>query len=117
MASESRKRPLKKTRPRNQSSTPGGRGSVRYRIELKRSAERSLAEIEKPARVRISRKIDALADDPRPPGVEKMKKTEDLWRIRVGDYRVIYSILDDILLILVVHLGHRRNVYRDQARP
>jgi len=116
LASESRKS-LKKTPLRNRSSTPGGSGSVRYRIELKRSAERSLAEIENPARVRIARKIDALADNPRPPGVEEMKGTEDLWRIRAGDYRVIYSIQDDILLILVVHLGHRREVYRDRVRP
>ena len=61
---------------------------------------------------RIQPKIDALATEPRPEGVVKLKGEENLYRIRVGDYRVIYNVQDDRLLVLVVKVGHRGNVYR-----
>ncbi|MDJ0899633.1 MAG: type II toxin-antitoxin system RelE/ParE family toxin [Xenococcus sp. MO_188.B8] len=57
-------------------------------------------------------KIDALATEPRPEGVVKLKGEENLYRIRVGDYRVIYNVQDDRLLVLVVKVGHRGDVYR-----
>ena len=53
-----------------------------------------------------------LADNPRPRGVEKLEGRENRYRIRVGDYRVIYEIHDEVLLVLVVRIGHRREVYR-----
>ena len=53
-----------------------------------------------------------LAANPRPPGVEKLAGPDDFYRIRVGDYRIIYQIQDDVLMILVVKIGHRREVYR-----
>jgi mRNA interferase RelE/StbE len=79
---------------------------------VKPAAERDLGALERRDRVRVARKIDALADNPRPPGVEKLRGGEDLWRVRVGDYRVIYAIRDEILVLLVIRIGHRREVYR-----
>ena len=83
-----------------------------YRIELKPSAIKSLAEVPQPHRRRIGKKIDGLAKTPRPRGVEKLAGQDSLYRIRVGDYRVIYRIHDDALLILVVRVGGRGDVYR-----
>jgi len=60
----------------------------------------------------VARKIDALADNPRPSGAEKLKGAKDLWRIRSGNYRIIYTIQDEALLVLVIRIGHRREVYR-----
>lgn len=90
---------------------------VRYRVELKPAAERGLAALEKRDRLRVVRKIDALAVDPRPPGAEKLKGEDDLWRIRVGDYRVLYVVRDKVLLVVVVQVGHRREVYRSPMPP
>jgi mRNA interferase RelE/StbE len=53
-----------------------------------------------------------LADNPRPPGVEKLAGTEDLYRVRVGDYRIICQIQDEVLLVLAAKIGHRREIYR-----
>jgi mRNA interferase RelE/StbE len=64
------------------------------------------------AQARIASAIDALAGDPRPSGVTKLRGPEGFYRIRVGDYRVVYAIEDDVLLVLVVRVGHRREVYR-----
>ena len=61
---------------------------------------------------RIGKKIDSLAENPRPPGVEKLSGREDSYRVRVGDYRIIYRIHDKVLLIVIVEVGHRREVYR-----
>lgn len=63
---------------------------------------------------RIQIKIDELADNPRPNGVVKLVNGENRYRIRVGDYRVLYIIFDDVLLVTVVKVGHRREVYRDE---
>lgn len=62
--------------------------------------------------VRLKAHIDALAEGPRPRGVETPSGPERLYRIRVGDYRVSYAVEDEALLVLVVKLGHRREVYR-----
>lgn len=83
-----------------------------YRIDVKPSAARALTELPRPAQRRIARKIDALAKNPRPRGAQKLKGAEDLYRIRAENYRILYQIRDDILLILVVRIGHRREVYR-----
>jgi mRNA interferase RelE/StbE len=56
--------------------------------------------------------IDLLADDPRPPACRKLKGEDNAYRVRVGDYRIVYEILDDRLVIHVVQIGHRRDVYR-----
>ncbi|MCK6555068.1 type II toxin-antitoxin system RelE/ParE family toxin [Candidatus Binatia bacterium] len=81
-------------------------------MELKPAAARDLAALATRDRVRVSKRIDALAANPRPPGVEKLKGAENLWRVRVGDYRIVYTIQDNALLVLVVRVRHRRDAYR-----
>ncbi|HEX3654187.1 MAG TPA: type II toxin-antitoxin system RelE/ParE family toxin [Pirellulales bacterium] len=85
---------------------------MRYRVELKASAADALARVPKAHRQRIAKKIDRLADVPRPPGAKKLAGAESLYRIRVGGYRIIYQVNDDILLVLVVRIGGRGDVYR-----
>lgn len=83
-----------------------------YRIELKPSAQDSLAKIAKPHQRRIAKRIDQLAENPRPRGAKKLAGSDDFWRIRVGEYRIIYQIHDDVLLVLIVRIGGRGDVYR-----
>lgn len=84
-----------------------------YRIEFRPAALRDLKNLPKDVLDRISRKISALAENPRPLGVEKLSGSEeDFYRIRVGDYRVLYAIQDKILLIIIIKVRHRREVYR-----
>jgi mRNA interferase RelE/StbE len=83
-----------------------------YRIRFKASAARQLEGLDGAVRTRIDRKIDELAENPRPPGAKKLKGSSELWRVRAGDHRVVYSIQDDVLLVLVVKIGHRRDIYR-----
>ena len=63
---------------------------------------------------RITSKIDSLRQSPRPPGVEKLTDRTNQYRVRVGDYRIIYQIEDQRLIILVLHIGDRKEVYRPQ---
>lgn len=84
-----------------------------YQIEFSRQAERELKRLSRQDQKRISDKIDALSQEPRPSGVEKLKgRGQDAYRIRVGMYRVLYAIPDRELIILVIKIGHRREVYR-----
>ena len=84
-----------------------------YRVEWWPVARKQLGALEAPAQTRIVAAVGALAANPRPHGVKRMRiKTRDLWRIRVGDYRVIYEIRDAVVLVLVAKVGHRREVYR-----
>jgi mRNA interferase RelE/StbE len=83
-----------------------------YRIEVKPQAEKSLAKIPNPHRRRIAKAIDSLARQPRPAGCTKLADADDAYRIRVGDYRIVYEILDKVLIIYIVRVGHRREVYR-----
>jgi mRNA interferase RelE/StbE len=83
-----------------------------YRVELKSSAFDALAKIPQPHRGRIAKKIDQLADNPRPGGAVKLSGAGEFWRIRVGDYRIIYQVRDDVLLVLVLRIGSRGDVYR-----
>jgi mRNA interferase RelE/StbE len=82
-----------------------------YKIELRRIAQRSLDKL--PARDfnAVLETVKALADLPRPKGVEKIKSV-GLWRVRQGDYRVIYSVDDNQRLVVIVRIGHRREIYR-----
>ena len=82
-----------------------------YALFIERRAQRSLSRVAAQDRERISTAIHRLADEPRPHGVKKLSG-RDAWRIRVGDYRVLYEIHDDRLLILIVGIGHRREIYR-----
>ncbi len=83
-----------------------------YRIELRPAARRTLAGLAREAQERIRHAIDALAATPRPPSTVKMHGSDGYYRLRVGDYRVVYAIEDAVLLVLVVRIGHRREVYR-----
>ncbi|MGH2353275.1 MAG: type II toxin-antitoxin system RelE family toxin [Chloroflexota bacterium] len=83
-----------------------------YKIEFLPTAARELASLPKDAQQRIARRIDLLADDPRPAGVRAIQGSRGLLRLRVGDYRIVYRVEDDILVVLVVKVGHRRDVYR-----
>jgi mRNA interferase RelE/StbE len=82
-----------------------------YRVIVTPAADRAVAKLPGQIRERIAERLRALADNPRPVGSIKLAG-EDLYRIRVGDYRIIYSIEDDRLVILVVDVGHRREIYR-----
>jgi mRNA interferase RelE/StbE len=84
-----------------------------YRILIKSSAAKEIEAVDqKKDRQRIVAGIRSLADDPRPPGCEKLAGEDDRYRIRVGRYRVIYSVGDGELLVVVVRVGHRKDVYR-----
>ena len=82
-----------------------------HRIELRRRAQRVLDRLPKSDFQAVVEAIKELAQTPRPRGVEKVKST-GLWRIRQGDYRIIYSIDDNQRLVTVVRIGHRKEVYR-----
>ena len=84
-----------------------------YSVFLKRSATKELEDVDQESdRRRIVERIYALADDPRPPGSEKLAGREDRLRIRQGDYRVVYAINDENRSVTVVKIGHRKDVYR-----
>ena len=82
-----------------------------YRIEVTPRALKDLRALPKKERQRIAEQIDALKTDPRPTGCKKLKGREDFYRIRVGDYRVVYQIEDEVLLILIVRVGDRKEIY------
>ena len=82
-----------------------------YAVSILRSAQKSLMALAPAAQTRVITAIRKLAINPRPAGVKKLAGRE-AWRIRVGDYRIIYEINDAGLTILVVDLGHRREIYR-----
>jgi mRNA interferase RelE/StbE len=82
-----------------------------YSIEIKRSAAREIEDLPQPDRGRVIARIGCLADDPRPRGCEKLAGGER-YRIRQGDYRILYSIEDALLTVWVVRVAHRRDVYR-----
>lgn len=83
-----------------------------YRIELTRAAARDLTALPKVLLKQLDACILGLASDPLPPGVKKLTNSDGLYRVRVSDYRIIYRIEEDILTILVIKIGHRREVYR-----
>ena len=84
-----------------------------YRIKILRTAQKELASLPKAIRIRIGRKIDSLQANPTPQGVKLLKgKEREAYRVRVEDYRILYQIKKDILTVLVIKIGHRREVYR-----
>ncbi|MFQ4145278.1 type II toxin-antitoxin system RelE/ParE family toxin [Chlorogloeopsis sp. ULAP02] len=86
-----------------------------YKVEILKGALKQLKKLSPELQERIQVKIDDLAIEPRPNGVKKLKCQENAYRIRVGDYRVIYEIFDDVLLVNVVEIGHRSKVYKDES--
>jgi mRNA interferase RelE/StbE len=82
-----------------------------YRVELRRNSQKALDRLQKQERSKIISSLLELEQNPRPQGVEKVRETE-LWRVREGDYRIVYYINDENKIITVVRIGHRRDVYR-----
>ena len=82
-----------------------------YKLELKRKAQHALDKLPKGDFKAVLSAIKSLASTPRPKGVEKIKVV-GLWRIRQGDYRIVYSIDDNQKLVTILRIGHRREVYR-----
>ena len=87
--------------------------SGQYRIEFTPSAARSFRALPRDIQRRLQPKINALANDPRPPGATALQGGGGLLRIRVGTYRVIYLIEEKRVVVLIVRIGHRRDVYRN----
>lgn len=73
---------------------------------------RSLAELQRRDQQRIRAAIDLLADQPRPPNCVALQGESGVYRVRVGDYRIVYEVFDQLLVVQVVRVGHRREVYR-----
>ncbi|HZU71800.1 MAG TPA: type II toxin-antitoxin system RelE/ParE family toxin [Acidimicrobiales bacterium] len=84
----------------------------RYRVEVARRAVRMLAGLPRPEQQRIRAAIELLAAEPRPPSATKLKGERRAYRVRVGDYRIVYEIFDDRLVVQVVRIAHRRDIYR-----
>ena len=82
-----------------------------YKITLKASAQKELERIQKAMRIKIIEAISHLAENPRPSGCKKLVNFDNHYRIRVGQYRCIYKIVDQELFVEVVKVGHRKNVY------
>jgi mRNA interferase RelE/StbE len=83
-----------------------------YSVEFRPAALRELRALPKATAKRIVSSVEKLAAEPFPPGVKKLAGRENLYRIRVGDYRVLYEVHKTVLVILLVRIAHRREVYR-----
>ena len=84
----------------------------RYSVEIARRAVKAIAQLQRRDQQRIRAAIDLLADEPRPANCVALAGEESVYRVRVGDYRILYEVVDDRLVIYVVRVGHRRDVYR-----
>ena len=83
-----------------------------YRVLVERSAEKDLKRLQSDVRLRVANVLRNLANDPRPVGSRKLAGTKHDWRVRVGDYRIIYEIADVIRVVRVYRVRHRREAYR-----
>ena len=83
-----------------------------YRIQVKKSAAKEIAALPKRDRRSVIKAIEALTETPRPVGGRKLAGTKDAYRLRVGDYRIIYQINDNILTVFVIRVRHRKDIYR-----
>ena len=83
-----------------------------YSVEFTPLAARQIRKMSRDVQKRIIDRIEELQEDPRPHGVKKLTDLEALYRVGVGDYRIIYQIRDKALVVLIVKVGHRREVYR-----
>ncbi len=84
---------------------------AKYKVKVKKSAEKELRKIPKKELIKIIDQIRSLADNPHPPGSKKLTNQEK-YRIRIGNYRVLYNVEDEILTIFVIKVGHRKEIYR-----
>jgi mRNA interferase RelE/StbE len=86
--------------------------TARYKVEIARRAAKVLTALPRREQQRVRAAIDLLSDNPRPPGCVAMAGEDNAYRVRVGDYRIVYEVIDKRLLVQVVRVGHRRDVYR-----
>ena len=84
---------------------------MNWKVHIERKALKALKKIPNPYKFNITDSLEKLSEDPRPSGCVKLKGADDLCRIRVNDYRIIYQIKNEELLILVVRIGHRGDIY------
>ncbi len=83
-----------------------------YRITLAPSAARQLRKFDPQVRRRLQAALELLAEQPRPPAATQPVGGAGEWRVRTGDYRIVYEVEDEVLVVLVLRLGHRRDIYR-----
>lgn len=83
-----------------------------YKVAWKQSARKELRKLEREAILRILKAVEALAADPYPPGARKLTGSEHTYRIRTGDYRIVYNVLSSTLVIEIIRVGHRKNIYK-----
>jgi len=83
-----------------------------YTIQFKPAAMRQFEKLPRDVQKRVARRVEALGGDPFPSGCKRLAGSPDVWRVRVGDYRVVYQVQGEGLLILVLKIGHRREVHR-----
>ena len=83
-----------------------------FRLEYRSSVKKELQKLNKNDRVAIVHKIELLKKNPKPEGSAKLKGSSNLFRMRHGDYRVIYQVNKDILIIIIIRIGHRRDIYK-----
>ena len=85
---------------------------MRYTVRMENRVRKTLDRLPGDLYARMIRKLGALEENPRPFGVEKLDGPKDLYRVRVGDRRIVYAIRDRELVVIVIRIGHRREVYR-----
>lgn len=83
-----------------------------YQVQISPAALRQLRKLDPPAKRRLQAAIELLSDEPRPGGAKKLVRGEGEWRARTGEYRIIYEIHDNVLLVLVLAVRHRRDIYQ-----
>ncbi|MBT8160695.1 MULTISPECIES: type II toxin-antitoxin system RelE/ParE family toxin [Arthrobacter] len=85
-----------------------------YTVRVDQAALRQLRKLDPQARQRVAAAIELLSDNPRPPGAKKLVGGDGEWRVRTGDYRIIYEIRGNVLTVLVVAVGNRRDIYKNR---
>ncbi|MDF5737094.1 MULTISPECIES: type II toxin-antitoxin system RelE family toxin [unclassified Nostoc] len=86
-----------------------------YEVKFSKGAKRQFRKLPLDVQERIQTKINELAIEPRPNGVKKLQCDDNSYRVRVGDYRVIYELDDDVLIVTVIKIGHRSEIYKDES--
>ncbi|QSE93132.1 type II toxin-antitoxin system RelE/ParE family toxin [Rhodococcus pseudokoreensis] len=86
--------------------------SERYSVQVPRKVVKTIASLQRTEQRRIQGAIELLAENPRPPSCTAMVGYSNTYRVRVGTYRIIYEVRDRELIVIVIHVGHRRNAYR-----
>lgn len=85
---------------------------LKYRVYIDESALKTLAELPKKIQRQVSKKIDALSENPRPSGAKQLQGHDKIYRIRSGDYRIIYRVDDKKITVFVISIGDRKEIYR-----